>query len=1558
MQRKLNGCLGRLGRLAVKRLDMEGQGMPSLSGGVGGDHLAAHRIVVEGDEGDSEFDKAAALLSRIMLLRDKYKSIDSGEMEPLEAEPQLNDVGILVPAAYDIVLEEGVYSWTRSNGERPTTKPVPWDKYVADFKVVFQGLDVGPHLSACRTRLQMLEEKFELYSRYNAEHEATMSGGCGVFGTATKVDNSVGLSTSMTAPQLLSYIRRVTDDAAETREKSKSLVVRDSSYTQLTFLEALRALGVEQPHRITIEGLGLHPPIRKRFRRFDILDPELNKAGAVAAEILNLFLQPRTLNGGKYFADIVRRNLEAHERAKHHPVATEYKINLNGSSLDEWPDMARWLCREGLLGPSSGGGDKPPSSSLPSHYVPSPSDVFKTNMFVVRINRISSARTDEEYYHCRTNMDQLTNIFLPMFQATARPHENKELTAMLERVGAINVISDEVVRKRNLHQAKSPDKMPWSEDPDDYYFWYYVWANLCSLNAMRKRRGMNTIQFRPTCGETTPHWDQLVVSYLLADGIMQGVRLEKSWVLQYLYLFHRIGICMSPLSNNGMAIPYAENPFKLFFKRGLRVSLATEDPLHYHHHSQEPLIEEYATAKKVFNLTSIDMAEIARNSILISSFPHDVKRNWLGDRYLLDDNDARKSGVPDCRLAFRLDCLVQEQSVLNYALSKAAAGQTAVFIAKFKQQRPHGAGGEASAGRGTVAIARTAAAQRQRLDDLLREHHHRLRRYYYTDPRVHFPRIDVIGPIDHDVGPVRKLHEALRLRQRYQPAEVAAPALLPRAAGTAKSSSVPAAMATSAMVDVTDDVQVALRQGGTFVASDYECDSYYGVILISRRGKPPHWPTYIPKIDMFIADVADIKTRIEDEAVKDLALHRLGILEHKFGLHLAMNIGRETGIVADKEHNNRDFFTARKVDNNTHTDSGMNARSLFHFFMEKAKNAAQDVVQHEEGQNPVTLGQLLTERLKVNLATFTVDELTSLLRSDKVLHDLFLTTNDYTGGRYFAELTKRTLRNYSLDQYTYAENRLVIRGRGFDEWNRVAEWFSSHGMASPQVRWMVQLPRCYSELFKDRKVKNFGEYLENIFMPLWQASLHWERHAKLHYFLSHISGFDTVFEEQLVDPELRPHELAPHDWRHEENPAYNYYLYYFWSNLSSLNAFRKARGFSTFTLRPQCGEAGSIDHLVGGFLLAHGINHGVNLRLSPPLEYLFYIAQIGIAMSPLSNTSTAVAYLDNPFPKFFSRGLNVSLATNKPLDYHFTQEPLIEEYSVAAKVWKLSFNDLSEVAKNSVLQSGFPDEWKVAALGSLWRLKSVLGNQVRKSHVSDIRIAFRFETYHAEINFLDDVMNQASTFRAYAAMRRKEIEEEEAAAAAKETPLRPEPEEEEAGANSDEQGGAATEKGDGKAAKVAEAKSSKSRRASTFRGRTHLAGEFIPRANLSLDAELSVYEEDAGVYVTIPYTALPAASAEGGGALREDFAEIELLDGEGGGHGDDDDDDDGSAEAQPRDTVQRQVEELNAEITRVKISVRATEWDSNYIALQVKRLREMLQQAEEGFKLDAKLATS
>ena len=91
--------------------------------------------------------------------------------------------------------------------------------------------------------------------------------------------------------------------------------------------------------------------------------------------------------------------------------------------------------------------------------------------------------------------------------------------------------------------------------------------------------------------------------------------------------------------------------------------------------------------------------------------------------------------------------------------------------------------------------------------------------------------------------------------------------------------------------------------------------------------------------------------------------------------------------------------------------------------------------------------------------------------------------------------------------------------------------------------------------------------------------------------------------------------------------------------------------------------------------------------------------------------------------------MNVSLSTDDLLMLHFTKDPLLEEYSVAAQVWKLSATDECEIARNSVLQSGWEKKFKYHFLG-----KDENYNDIRETNVPMIRLIYRQETLTHEID--------------------------------------------------------------------------------------------------------------------------------------------------------------------------------------------------------------------------------
>ncbi len=150
-------------------------------------------------------------------------------------------------------------------------------------------------------------------------------------------------------------------------------------------------------------------------------------------------------------------------------------------------------------------------------------------------------------------------------------------------------------------------------------------------------------------------------------------------------------------------------------------------------------------------------------------------------------------------------------------------------------------------------------------------------------------------------------------------------------------------------------------------------------------------------------------------------------------------------------------------------------------------------------------------------------------------------------------------------------------------------------------------------------------------------------------------------------------------------------------------------------------------------MTSYGIAHGILLRKAPVMEYLYYLSQIGVAMSPLSNNALFLPLERSPFKNFFECGINISLSTDDPLQFHFTREPLMEEYSIAAQIWKFSPTDMCEIARNSVAMSGFPAEERVRWLGAPIDREGPESNDIKATNVPSVRMAYRYETLQEEL---------------------------------------------------------------------------------------------------------------------------------------------------------------------------------------------------------------------------------
>ncbi|CAI7722060.1 AMP deaminase, putative [Plasmodium vivax] len=518
----------------------------------------------------------------------------------------------------------------------------------------------------------------------------------------------------------------------------------------------------------------------------------------------------------------------------------------------------------------------------------------------------------------------------------------------------------------------------------------------------------------------------------------------------------------------------------------------------------------------------------------------------------------------------------------------------------------------------------------------------------------------------------------------------------------------------------------------------------------------------IKSTEEYLSAIQEIMVAVQDPACKSFCYQRLKYLEQKFDFHLMFNGSLELRETANIKH--RDFYNIRKVDAHVHHSACMQQKVLLRFIRDKYKTEPNTVVYMTENGIKMTLKDIFDQELKTSAYEATVDTLavnalgSCFHRFDlfndkynpfgqKLLREIFLKTDNYIEGRYLAEITKQEIKNLEKSKYQHVEWRISIYGQNPSEWKKLARWVLQNNLSSGSVRWVVQVPRLYYVYKKRRLINSFADFLSNIFQPCFEAVKNPQDNRDVFSFLQQVVGWDSVDDESAISKyTTRGGELpTPDKYTSENNPPYSYYAYYMYVNIRTLNDFLVSRQLRPMAFRPHCGEIGNISHLATMFLLADRINHGINLRKSPVLLYLYYLKQIGLAVSPLSNNALFLQIEKNPFKRFFKIGLNVSLSTDDPLMFHFTDEPLLEEYSVCAHIWKLSTVDLCEIARNSVMQSGYEPSFKKHWLGAdTTNGVTNFENHPEKTNIPNTRVAYRKNTFDEENENIWRLANYAS----------------------------------------------------------------------------------------------------------------------------------------------------------------------------------------------------------------------
>eukprot|EP01112_Ceratiomyxa_fruticulosa_P012622 TRINITY_DN3504_c0_g2_i1.p1 TRINITY_DN3504_c0_g2~~TRINITY_DN3504_c0_g2_i1.p1 ORF type:complete len:1316 (+),score=284.18 TRINITY_DN3504_c0_g2_i1:786-4733(+) len=1283
--------------------------------------------------------KACALINQALDLRKKWLfkkcTEDWEEKKPLPEIENLSEV--------EFVSNNGViYPATRSKGS--IFQPIQTiNEFIHDLLCIQCCISTGPVKTYTYYRLKLLDVKFRLHTLLNRDAEKRANQlDSKDWDKIMKVDTHVHLASAMTRKHLIDFMMKKF-------ETSKDEVVFSQNGNTETLSQVFERLTLNGEH-LSIDALDVFAGAAT-FQRFDQFNSKYNPFGNT--DLRSIFLKTENYTDGKYFAEITKELFEKMETDTR-LQATEYRVSIYGAKRTEWDSLAKWITK---------------------HKVKS-----AHNRFLVQIPRIYNIYKASG--HVSNFQQVLDNIFLPLFEATKDPTSHPELALFLEDVSGFDTVDDESRLEEKLSESSPPPAL-WqnAESPCYAYYCYYLWANLTYLNRFRELRRLNVFEFRPHCGESG-EVDNLCVGFLLAKGINHGINLQKSIPLEYLYYVAQIGLAVSPLSNNRLFLDYKRNPFPIFFERGLNVSLSTDDPLQFHY-TQNPLVEEYVIAAKRWGFTETDLNEIARNSVLQSGFSHAEKVKWLGPDYYKEGTKGNKmnfSNLPNMRIAFRYENWIDEINFLE-TLKKECKNQespmiliphvrptnkltssynpvqhnfTRILIVPPKTtvlQDP-----EYSEAKKLILKGLNLRTKYQLLMNNADPYQDENITRFLCDINFHKYIADYLQQFQvssnsfalfansHEFRFVNGVINIFRGKEVF----------------CSYCEDHLGCIQCDECKDCKDDVKNGVngestneRPSGIFCA---ECDRVLHRKPSLRTHMRNHFvvdqPLFkIPDIDEFLNDLVDLRKAVHYGPVSTFCHQRLEILETKYDCYMLMN--------DDHERHETKTVIAKdpiiRVDTHVHISSGMVASHLLNFMKNKLKHNSNDVVL-KDGAQEITLGRLF-EKVGLNENQISIDSLavqadfSTFQRFDKFkahyapfgnseIQQIFLRRTNDQNGKYLAELTKEVFKkNEKLGQYT--EFRISIYGRTSSDWQYCAWWITHYGIFSPFNRWVVQIPRLYHVYKEAGEVNNFQQFLDNLFLPLFEASKHPEKYVEINVFLSCCSSFDIADDEGQVERFLVTGNVTtPDKWNTAENPPYVYYSYYIYMNLIQLNRYRKLKGLNTFDFRPHSGASGDVDHLNASFLFAENISHGLNLIKSPSLQYLYYLTQIGITVSPASEDSLYVPYNQNPLRTYFKRGLQISLSSDNPLQIHRTSEPLSEEYAVASQMWKLSENEICELCRNSVLISGFSPEQKQKWIGKNYKKLGPEGNDILKTKISDTRMCFRQETLENELLFLDDLV--------------------------------------------------------------------------------------------------------------------------------------------------------------------------------------------------------------------------
>ena len=287
----------------------------------------------------------------------------------------------------------------------------------------------------------------------------------------------------------------------------------------------------------------------------------------------------------------------------------------------------------------------------------------------------------------------------------------------------------------------------------------------------------------------------------------------------------------------------------------------------------------------------------------------------------------------------------------------------------------------------------------------------------------------------------------------------------------------------------------------------------------------------LPDAKAFHRDYHRLVQIASDGAMRSYCFQRLQLLSSAFKTHTIAN-----GPVEALEQSSllgTDFYRIMKIDNHIHAAAAPSARMFVDFVRTKLEEEGDvEAIPNKTLQEVFDEAGLDTDHLTIDAFNVLADN-SVYQRFDNFnskyspfrmadMRRIFLKTSNHMGGRYFAELLKEVLNRHenSLGHRSAVELRLSIYGMERHEWLDLAKWVLNDWkgkypgpMLSTHNRWHIQVPRLWRIFKMKNPTKTFQEMLDNLFIPMFEATIHPDKHPEVAELLKHIVGIDSVDDE-------------------------------------------------------------------------------------------------------------------------------------------------------------------------------------------------------------------------------------------------------------------------------------------------------------------------------------------------------------------------------------------------------------------------------------------------------------